>query len=479
MNPPSRKTLPKLAGELDKYVIPNHIIRMYDGKVIDDGIDSCERCGSKHLQRHGTKERLFCKVILESDFKDVYIRRRVYRCVHCHHDNVSGKDLFYDGCEYARPIVDECLSLAAHNPANRVESMMLEKGLQIDARTVLRYIKQFKLKIIERNPLKVGDADVGVNLVKALFGKETIEDLEKEFPDEKFAGVGDETYPRARGALEEHSANKRIAEAVNGPLAIPEAKKKAPKGRRKKNGKNAPQQGSVKVGKFPESFTLALAYISTLKFYCSLICTVVSFNSLLAEALFKPLQGVICVLTDGSPIYNGLADDRCFFHYMMNFFKKDPGLANMKRGKPPPPSSIIAPEYMHDLCQLVRAEYLRHLMEKHPELVVKDEENGGARYIGPTTTSAMEGGNHRIKYELRVPYSDTDTICGRAILIAVRDSMYTFRHGKPEESFAHVHSSFTYGSVMAAGSSSIVSPATVIPSASPALTICPTLVAAQ
>jgi len=365
--------------------------------------------------------------------------------------------------------------------------MMLEKGLQIDARTVLRYIKQFKLKIVERNPLKVGDANVGVNLVKALFGKETIKDLEKEFPDEKFAGVGDETYPRARGALQDHLSNKRIAEAVNDPAPeVEHNKHKTPKDkkRKKRKGKNlAPpppqQQEGVRVGKFPESFTLALAYISTLKFYSSLICTVVSFNSLLAEALFKPLQGVICALTDGSPIYNGLADDRCFFHYMMNFFKKDPGLANMKRGKPPPPSSIIVPEYMHDLCQLVRAEYLRHLMEKHPDLVVMDEENGGVRYIGPTTTSAMEGGNHRIKYELRVPYSDTDTICGRAILIAVRDSMYAFRHGKPEESFAHVHSSFTYSSVMAAGSSSTVSPATVIPSASPALTICPTLVAAQ
>jgi hypothetical protein len=471
VNPPTEKVIPKLSGELGRYVIPNYIIKTYDGKLIDDGIDKCERCGSRHLQKHGARKKIFCTVILESGFKNVCIWRQCYRCMECHHVNVSGKDLFYEGCEYSRVIVDQCLALAAHNPANRVERLMLESGLQVDQRTVLRYIKQFKLRIVDRNPLKLGDANVGVNLVQALFGKETIEELQQQYPEEKFAAEADEVYPRVKGALAEHSSLKVLAEALNNnaSAAVPKKEEEPPPPKKpdananvatpktdeeKKAGNSAvattttKEENIVKYNKFPDSFTLALAYISTLKFYASIICSKMSFNSLLASALFEPLRGVLCALTDGSPIYNRLADDRCLFHYMMNFFKRDPGLENLRRGKPPPVSSILAAEYMHNICELVRAEYISHLMAKHPELVVKGE-SGELKYVGPTTTSAIEGGNHRLKYELRVPYKDTDAFCGRAILASMKDSMYTFRHGRPEVSFAHVHSTFTFSSVMA------------------------------
>ena len=43
-------------------------------------------------------------------------------------------------------------------------------------------------------------------LAKALFGKETIEELQQQYSDEKFAAEADEVYPRVKGALEEHSS---------------------------------------------------------------------------------------------------------------------------------------------------------------------------------------------------------------------------------------------------------------------------------
>lgn len=58
MNPPSRKTLPTLANELDKHVIPNHIVRIFKAKIIDRGIGERERCGLKHLQRRNGCEAL-------------------------------------------------------------------------------------------------------------------------------------------------------------------------------------------------------------------------------------------------------------------------------------------------------------------------------------------------------------------------------------------------------------------------------------
>ncbi|MHB1868337.1 MAG: hypothetical protein ACYCPP_05265 [Nitrososphaerales archaeon] len=53
----------------------------------------------------------------------------------CHHVNVSGMDLFYNGYEYSHIIIDECIALAAHNRANRVERLMMESGMQFDRRT--------------------------------------------------------------------------------------------------------------------------------------------------------------------------------------------------------------------------------------------------------------------------------------------------------------------------------------------------------
>lgn len=496
MNRPEAKIVPKTAGELGRNAITYYVVKIYDGKLIDDYIEECEICGSRHLSKHGTKDKIFCIVILDSGFKDVVIHRQVYQCTYCHHDNMSGKDLFYEGCEYSRVIVDQCLALAAHNPANRVETLMMQSGIQVDERTVLRYIKQFWIKIVERNPLKLGDANVGVNLVEALFGKKTIEELQQEYPEERFAAGADEVYPRQKGAIAKHSSEKVLAEALNHDAPAPAncndekkvtaesssslpppAKKQEEQqpspvdeasttevASTKEEEKNNPVKGAeavaapkkkkkteediVKYNKFPDSFTLALAYVTTLKFYASIVCRKVSFKSLLAAVLFQPLRGASCAMTDGSPIYNHLADDRCFFHFIRNFFKRDPAMRNFRRGKPPPASSIVASEYMRDLCQIVRAEYLSHLMAKHPDLVVEDEESGELRYVGPTTTSAVEGVNHRMKYELRVPYKDMNTFFGRVTLAAITDSVYTFRNGRPEVSFAQVHSSFSYSSVM-------------------------------
>lgn len=357
----------------------------------------------------------------------------------------------------------------------------------------------------------MGDANVGVNLIQALFGKKTIEELQQEYPEERFAAGADEVYPRQKGAIAKHSSEKVLAEALNHDNDVPAAandEKKVsaepsspplprtgftlnafmyhlssgisrgfPPSTEKQEEQPAPvDEGSttevastkddsakgaeamaapkkkktediVKYNKFPDSFTVALAYVTTLNFYASIVCRKVSFNSLLAAVLFQPLRGASCVVTDGSPIYNRLADDRCFFHYMRNFFKRDPAMKNFRRGKPPPASSIVASEYMRELCQIVRAEYLSHLIAKHPDLVVKDEK-GNLHYVGPTTTSAVEGANHRMKYELRVSYKDMNTFFGRVTLAAIMDSAYTFRHGRPEVSFAQVHSSFSYSSVM-------------------------------
>ncbi len=41
-----------------------------------------------------------------------------------------------------------------------------------------------------------------------------------------------------------------------------------------------------------------------------------------------------------------------------------------------------------------------------------------------------------------------ESIFARSMLIELKDSLYTFRHGRPEESFAHKNGVFSYSRVM-------------------------------
>ncbi|MDG6994692.1 MAG: hypothetical protein JRN52_02110 [Nitrososphaerota archaeon] len=92
---------------------------------------------------------------------------------------------------------------------------------------------------------------------------------------------------------------------------------------------------------------------------------------------------------------------------MKNFFNKnDVGLARMRKDKMLP--DVIA-EYMHDVYSFAREEYVNYLTQKYPDLVA------GESFLGATTTNSMEGGNWRIKYELRVPYEVAESIFARSI----------------------------------------------------------------
>ena len=87
-------------------------------------------------------------------------------------------------------------------------------------------------------------------------------------------------------------------------------------------------------------------------------------------------------------------------------------------------------------------ELLKLLRKKYPNFVVD------GNFIGAAATNAMEGGNWRLKYELRTSYSNQDAITGRVILACLLDSIYTFRNGVPDESFAHKHTGFSFGKIM-------------------------------
>ena len=101
---------------------------------------------------------------------------------------------------------------------------------------------------------------------------------------------------------------------------------------------------------------------------------------------------------------------------------------------------------LQDIYAFAKGEYGGWLKETYPNLV--DGQTG--EYVGAMTTNSMEGGNWRLKYELRAAYQNDESIEARCLLIALRDSMKTFRNGRPEASFAAMNSEFGYSRIMMA-----------------------------
>jgi len=131
---------------------------------------------------------------------------------------------------------------------------------------------------------------------------------------------------------------------------------------------------------------------------------------------------------------------------MKNFSAVDPFIQRIKKFKEKLIPPWILSSHMSELYAFAKREYERWLRESYPSLV--NEQTG--EFIGAMTTNAMEAGNWRIKYELRADYQRDESIEARCILIALRDSMKTFKNGMPKVSFASMNSEFEYGMIMEA-----------------------------
>lgn len=371
---------------------------------------ACPNCKSSNRKKLAVEEKLFCIIVARGKFRRITVFILRFQCKDCG-KTYYAKAPFYDKLMYGKPIVDLILYLAAKNPFHRIEARLLECGIQADEDTCRNYAIRFQDKVKEYAEIAVLETPVGINLLKVMFGAQDIKELKRKYPCKKFDTVSDETYPTIKGA-------KKKFEEINRW--------------RKLRGKDP--------FKYPRGWTLAVSYLAALKFFASLVITPASFNRMFADALISVLSGSDYNLTDGSPCYSLSNHERCLFHKAKNLAKKDKQLKKMKKDKKPPDE---IKEYLKEKYKRLEEEYVKILKEKYPQFVVEDN------FVGAITTNAMEGGNWRLKYELRTSYSNQNAVTGRVILACLLDSIYTFRNGMPNESFAHKHTSFSFGKIMA------------------------------
>lgn len=408
MQRPYKKKINKITPNLLYKPIQEHLKNFKDDFY--DKPRKCPRCKSSNRKKHRIERKLFCKIITNKGFRDIYVYIQRYQCADCRKTYLA-RAPFYDGIMYGKPIVDLILYLAAKNPFNRIEKILLELGIQVDRDTTRNYALKFQEKTKKYAGMSIFGKTLGINLLKVMFDIEDIRGLKRKYPHKKFDGIADETYPTIKGAKKKF---KEINEE------------------RKLEGKEP--------FKYPRGWTLAVSYLGLLELYASLLITPTSFNHMFADLLISVLDGADYTLTDGNASYDPDNHERCLFHKAKNLAKKDKVLKSMKKEKKPPDE---IKQYLKDKYKKLEEEYTNLLKERYSKFIENKE------FIGAITTNAIEGGNWRIKYELRTPYSNVESITARSVLICLYDSIYTFRNGMPDESFAHKHTSFNIGKIMA------------------------------
>ena len=374
----------------------------------------CPHCNSKDCKKHNVIDKIFCKLIVNGKFIDVKIFVQIYYCKKCK-KTYFAKSPFYEGTMYCKSIINLCLYLTSRNPYHRVENRLIEMGIQVDRDTIRNYAIKFESKMREFAGMKCFDNEAGINLLKAMFDVDNVQELRGKYPNELYDGIADETYPRIKGEKKRFDEENKI----------------------RKMNKEDPV-------KYPKGFTLAVSYLAVLKMYASLIINKVPFNQLFANILLFPLFGADFINTDGHGAYN-IADKfakhlRCLFHKLKNLGKKDKELRKMQKEKR---SIQEIKDYLSRKYKGLLEEALKDLKNKFPKYFDND-----GNFIGAITTNSIEGGNWRIKFELRTAYSIKESITARTILICLNDSIFTYRKGVSIESFAHKYSNFTFEKIM-------------------------------
>ncbi|MEW5897505.1 MAG: hypothetical protein AB1668_07460 [Nanoarchaeota archaeon] len=412
MRNPNKKQINKLTPILLYQPIIEHLMA-FEGDFYYKS-RPCPHCHSCNCKKHKVQSKLFCKVIVGGKFRDIIVFVQVFYCKDCHRTYLA-ESPFYESALYCQPVVDLSLYLSAKNPYHRTEKIALEFGIQIDRDTVRNYALQFEKKVKKYAGLELFGEVAGINLLKLMFDVENVKELKKKFPHEKYDGVCDETYPTIKGA-----------------------KKKF-----KKINKERKLEGKEPF-KYPKGFTLAVGYLALLKLYASLLINEVAFCQIFSKILLLPLFGADFVTTDKHGAYNIIDEIMehlyCLLHKAKNLSKHDETLKKMKKDKKPPDEIN---EYLKKKYKELEEEALKEIREKFPEFF---DEKG--KFLGALTTNAIEGGNWRIKHELRTSYGKRKSITSRTILICLMDSIFTFRKGKPCESFAHKNTLFSFGKVM-------------------------------
>jgi hypothetical protein len=256
---------------------------------------------------------------------------------------------------------------------------------------VQRYAELFGDEFAEQHGVKIAGCTVSLNFLSFLFGVESVEELRTEFADELveeeiegLVGVANETYPVKKGA------------------------------KKQLYGENMQRKKGKERKRFPESFTVGCGYLPQLDCFASVQCRTTGFAWAVAVALVAPLTGVDYWLSDDHDSYNGVLPDRvkCLVHRLRQRARRDEREQELQKAG----ELAELRQYLEDEYEQSYEELIEQLRAAYPAFWDKEVE----MFTGPVSMNAIEGGNWRVKYGLRVGYARCRAPRARASFVSLR-----------------------------------------------------------
>ncbi len=154
-------------------------LREFDGMRVGDP-RTCPSCGSDDYRKNGyqSQKKTFARLITDDGIEDVGVEVQLYECKQCggsYQGDIS--EQFYEGCEYARPIVDLALFHAAGLNYSDCERALRDRyGLQVDRDTIERYDRRFDDSHADRRGILISGEVLSLRFLSFLFGDDSADE---------------------------------------------------------------------------------------------------------------------------------------------------------------------------------------------------------------------------------------------------------------------------------------------------------------
>ena len=149
-------------------------LRGYDGERRGEP-RPCPNCGSERRRKNGYQSaaKTVARLVTTDGIETVGVEVQQYECKDCgrsYQGDLSG--LFYEGCDYARPVVDLCRFHAAEGSFDAAErTLRRQYGLHVDRDTVQRYAERFD-DPVDEHAIDIAGHRYSLAFLSFLFGDE-------------------------------------------------------------------------------------------------------------------------------------------------------------------------------------------------------------------------------------------------------------------------------------------------------------------
>jgi transposase-like protein len=146
-------------------------LRQYDGQRV--GAERpCPNCESEALRKNGyqNEPKTVARLVTADGLADIGADVQQFQCSDCGHSFQGDlSDLFYEGCAYAKPVVDLCRFHAAESSASAcTRTLRQQYGLLVTPETVTRYVDRFD-DDVDAHTIDIGGYSYSLAFLSFLF----------------------------------------------------------------------------------------------------------------------------------------------------------------------------------------------------------------------------------------------------------------------------------------------------------------------